>query len=184
MWGAGAYSSSLLSSSSCAGKPSKSSSSVSELNSWRITSTLTYCQYHFGSETNPDLGCLLHCAAVQLLENLIMVDFLRLLNAVRIHWQTWAKVALRMQPVLVYDFSPQVIQASHSAWSATLNAGLTLMSSGCRYFFVPPGQYSWNWFGPLGGCFHRICFVGPHAVQNEQCYFLWKKSSQSLGIAT
>ena len=39
-----------------------------------------------------------------------------------------------MRPVLVKDFSPLVIQASHWTRSATLNARFTLMSSGSKYF--------------------------------------------------
>ena len=38
-----------------------------------------------------------------------MVDSLTLLHAVRIRWQTWEKVALRMRPVFVKDFSPRPV---------------------------------------------------------------------------
>ena len=50
-----------------------------------------------------------------------MVDSLTLLHADRIHWQTWEKVALRIRPVFVKDFSPLVIQASHWTRISTLN---------------------------------------------------------------
>ena len=50
-----------------------------------------------------------------------------------------------MRPVLVKDFSPLVIQASHWTRSATLNARFTLMSSGCKYFgpsaFLPSESF-------------------------------------------
>ena len=114
---------------------------------------------------------------------LVMVDRLTLLHAVRIHWQTCEKVALRMRPVFVKDLSPLVIQASHWTRSATLNERFTLMSRGCKYFVVPPGITAGIEFVVVDGCFHRICYMGPHAVQNKQCLFSVKKSPRSLPVA-
>ena len=74
----------------------------------------------------PSAGARVRCGPSitqqsSLKEPLVMVDSLTLLHAVRIHWQTWEKVALRMRPVFVKDFSPLVIQASHWTRISTLN---------------------------------------------------------------
>lgn len=43
-----------------------------------------------------------------------------------------------------------------------------------QIFHCAPRNHSWNWVCPLG-CFHTICYNGPHAVQNEQCFFFCEK---------
>lgn len=79
---------------------------------------------------------------------LVIVDSFTLLHSVRIHWQTSERDALCMRPVFVNNFSPLVIQASHSPRSAALNARFTLMSSDWKNLVAPPGssKHTWNAF--------------------------------------